>query len=261
MGRLEGRVALVTGAARGIGLAAAERLACEGATVVATDVDAEAGRAAADRIGATFLRHDVADEAQWQAVVAAVRERHGALHAVVNNAGIEGDPEAAKDPEHAPLADWNRIFAVNAGGVFLGCKHTIPLLAQSGGGSIVNVASVATLVPTPFITAYGAAKSAVVHLTQSVALHCAQAGHRIRCNSVHPGQVNTPMLQGLFARFAAQAGVSAEAFGENFRQTIPLGAYQEPADIAAAILFLVSDESRYVTGQALAVDGGYALAH
>lgn len=262
MGRLEGRVALVTGAAQGLGRGVAERFAEEGARLVLTDVNEARGREVAARTGATFHRQDVSSEDGWRELVATIEREQGALHVLVNNAGIEGDPNAPKDPENAPLADWNRIFAVNAAGVFLACKYSIPLLARSGGGSIVNFSSVASLVPTPFITAYGAAKAAVEQYSKSVALHCARAGYRIRCNSVHPGQVRTPMLEELFGRLSQQAGVTKEQFAQGFIQAhIPLGTFQEPVDVANAVLFLACDESRYVTGQSLAIDGGFTLAN
>jgi 3(or 17)beta-hydroxysteroid dehydrogenase len=261
MERMKGKVALVTGGAMGLGRGIAARLAEEGATVVLTDVNEELGAATAAELGVGFLRQDVSREEDWERVAAEVEARHGALHVLVNNAGIEGHPEAPKDPENAPLGDWNRILAVNTTGVFLGCRRCIPLMARSGGGSIVNLSSVASLVPTPFITAYGASKAAVDHLSRTVALHCARSGHRIRCNTVHPGQVRTPMLEVLFERMAAQQGVTPEAFTEGFRQGIPLGHFQEPRDIADAVLFLASDESRFITGESLAVDGGFTLAN
>jgi 3(or 17)beta-hydroxysteroid dehydrogenase len=259
--RLAGHVVLVTGAGQGIGQDVAIRMAEEGARLILTDINAVSGQGIADRLGATFLHQDVSSEAGWREVIATVERDHGRLHVLINNAGIEGDPNAAKDPERAPIEDWNRIFEVNSTGVFLACKHAIPLMAKSGGGSIVNFSSVASLVPTPFIAAYGAAKAAVEHLTRSVALHCARAGYRIRCNSIHPGQVRTPMLQILFDRMSAQAGVSSEEFAQRFLANIPLGAFQEPRDIANAVLFLSSDEARCITGQALAVDGGFTLAN
>lgn len=258
--RLAGKVALVTGAAQGLGAAVARRFAEAGARLVVTDRNAGGGAQLARAIDARFVPQDVADEPGWAALASDVAAREGALHVLVNNAGIEGDPEAPKDPEHAPREDWDGIFAVNSTGVFLGCKHMIPLLARSGGGSIVNFSSVAALLPTPFITAYGAAKAAVAHLSRSVALHCAQAGYAIRCNSIHPGQIMTPMLEGLFGRMGAAAGLSAAEFGEQWAaKQIPLRKLQEPVDIANLVLFLASDESRYITGQAIACDGGLTL--
>lgn len=259
-GRVQGSVALVTGAAQGLGLATARRLAAEGAQVVITDCNAAAGSRAAAALGARFVAQDVSDEAGWIALAADIARVEGALHVLVNNAGIEGDPQAPKDPEHAPREDWERIFAVNSTGVFLGCKHMMPLIARSGGGSIINFSSVASLLPTPFLAAYGAAKAAVEHLSRTVALHCAQAGYRIRCNSIHPGQIYTPMLAALFARMGAQAGMSAEEFAAHWAEKqIPLRKLQEPEDIATLVLFLASSESRYITGQAIACDGGLTL--
>jgi 3(or 17)beta-hydroxysteroid dehydrogenase len=261
MGRLNGRITLVTGGAMGLGEGIARRFVEEGAQVVLTDISEVAGAATARELGAHFISQDVGSEERWSEVVAEVEKRFGALHVLVNNAGTEGNSAAAKDPTGAPLSDWEQIFRVNAAGVFLGCRAAIPLIAASGGGSIVNLSSVASLVPTPFITAYGASKAAVDHLTRSVALHCARAGMSVRCNTVHPGQVRTPMLEGLFARMAAEADVSPEEFSQGFLQAIPLGRYQEPVDIANAVLFLASDEARNVTGQALVVDGGFTLAN
>lgn len=261
MGRLSGRIALVTGGAMGLGREIARRFVEEGATVVLTDLRDDAGSTTADEVGAHFLPQDVASEERWQEVASEVEGRFGGLHVLVNNAGTEGSAEAAKDPVGAPLSDWEQIFRVNTAGVFLGCRAAIPVMAASGGGSIVNLSSVASLVPTPFLTAYGASKAAVDHLTRSVALHCARGGLRVRCNTVHPGQVRTPMLEGLFTRLAAEAGVDLDDFSDGFLQAIPLGRYQEPADIAHAVLFLASEEARNITGQALVVDGGFTLAN
>lgn len=259
-GRVAGKVALVSGAAQGLGAATAARLAAEGARVVISDRNEERGRHVAAELGARFVAQDVSRESEWETLAAELAAREGALHILVNNAGIEGDPDVPKDPEHAPRADWDGIFAVNSTGVFLACKHMIPLLARSGGGSIINFSSVAALLPTPFLTAYGAAKASVAHLSRSVALHCARAGQAIRCNSIHPGQIMTPMLEGLFGRMGAAAGQSAAEFGAQWaREQIPLRQLQEPIDIANLVLFLASDEARYITGQAIACDGGLTL--
>ncbi|MEL7028568.1 MAG: glucose 1-dehydrogenase [Pseudomonadota bacterium] len=261
VGRVEGKTALVTGAAQGLGAAIAARLAEEGAQVFATDLNQDKGEAVARDVGAVFLAQDVSEPADWANVLKEIETAGRGLHILVNNAGIEGDPSAPKDPENAPHEDWSRIFRVNADSVFLGCKAATALMAKSGGGAITNMSSVAALAPTPFITAYGASKAAVAHLSRSVALHCAQQGYAIRCNSVHPGQVRTPMLDGLFARWADEQGATPEAVADGFRETIPLGAFQDPVDIANMVLFLSSDEARYVTGQAIAVDGGFTLVN
>ncbi|MEM9287954.1 MAG: SDR family oxidoreductase [Pseudomonadota bacterium] len=248
---LSGKSALVTGAAQGLGAAIADCLADRGAHVFRSDI----------KPGQGLLAHDVSDEASWQTVLDDVKADAGALHILVNNAGIEGAPDAPKDPEGTPLEDWEAIFSVNARGTFLGCKHAMALMAASGGGAITNLASVAALVPTPFITAYGASKAAVAHLTRTVALHAAQQGYAIRANAVYPGQIRTPMLNDLFGRWALEQGIGAEEVAESFRQTIPLKAFQEPRDIAETVAYLSSDLARYVTGQNIAVDGGFSLVN
>lgn len=248
----------MTGGASGLGAAAATLLAREGARVTITDIDRAAGDAAALRLGLDFVCHDVTDEAGWVELIARTIGACGRFDVLVNNAGI-GSAAGGTDPETTSLADWNRILAVNAGGVFLGCKHSIPAMRRSGGGSIINVSSIAALVATPFITAYGASKAAVRQLTMSVALHCAERGYRIRCNSVHPGQIRTPMLEGLFRDVAAAAHAEPEAIQKEFLRKIPLGEFGEPEDIAYAVLYLASDESKHVTGAQFVIDGGMQI--
>lgn len=249
-GRVSGKVIIVTGAAAGLGAAIAERLAGEGATVVRTDI---AG-------GSGVVRQDVTDEAQWQDLVTDVVKQHGRLDGLVNNAGI-ADGKGPPDPEHALADDWRRIYTVNVEGVFLGCKHAIPAIAAAGGGSIVNMSSIGALVPTPFLSAYGASKAAVMHYSRTVALHCCEQGHAIRCNSVHPGQVRTPMHVELMARTAAELGLNDEQAAEAFLSKVPMKKWQEAVDIANGVLFLMSDESRFVTGTSLVIDGGMSLTN
>jgi 3(or 17)beta-hydroxysteroid dehydrogenase len=258
---LSGKVALVTGAAQGIGAGIAACFARAGARVVLSDVNASLVYVTAEQCGGVAYSHDVSDERGWIDVIASIQAQFGALHILVNNAGVEGDITAAKDPEHATLDDWNRIFAVNSAGTFLGCKHAIPLIVASGGGSIINISSVASLLPVPFIAAYGASKASVEHFTRSVALHSARAGHHIRCNSIHPGQVRTPMLEKGVARMASQAGTPLRDFMLAMQRSIPLGQFQDAEDIGNLAVFLAADESRYITGQAIAVDGGFTLAN
>jgi 3(or 17)beta-hydroxysteroid dehydrogenase len=201
-GRVEGKVAIVTGGASGIGAATVRRLAAEGARVVVADVNRELGEAVAKEAGgaAAFAQHDVSDEASWMRLVSDTETRHGKLDVLVNNAGIV----LMANVEETTLEQWRRVHAVNSEGVFLGCKHAIPALLASGGGSIVNVSSAAALVGMPAVAAYGASKGAVRSLTKAVAVHCLQRGYPIRCNSIHPGGMVTPMAQGL-AEMAAAA--------------------------------------------------------
>jgi len=258
MTRVRDKVALVTGGAAGLGAAIVRRLTLEGAKVMIADIQTEAGQRLADELGCGFIKQDVTDEKQWEAVIDQVEKRHGALHILVNNAGIEGPCDIA-DPESTRLSDWRAIHRVNVEGVFLGCRTAIPALRRAGGGSIINLSSDAGLVATPDYTAYGASKAAVRHLTTSVALHCARNGSRIRCNSVHPGIILTPMLQRIIDDVARKRGVSAEQALQEFKAEIPQGEFQEPEDIAYAVLFLASDDAKHITGLAMLVDGGCML--
>jgi 3(or 17)beta-hydroxysteroid dehydrogenase len=255
MQRLAKKVALVTGGASGLGKAIAERLAAEGARVVISDVDRHAGTQAAASGTLVFLEQDVCDEKRWIEVVDEIKQRFGRLDVLVNNAGILG-PMNAISPVDTPLELWRRIFAVNVEGVFLGCRTAIPAMAASGGGSIVNISSIAGLRATPYATAYGASKAAVRQLTKSVAQHCAEKKLNIRCNSVHPGDVRTPLFDKGAEEIAKLRQVSLEEVLEDNRLDSPLGEFTLPEDIAAACAYLASDEARHITGTKLVVDGG-----
>lgn len=255
MARLDRQTALVTGGASGLGKAIAKRLATDGARVVITDIQADEGQATAGELGLTFLKQDVCDEMQWNEIVRAVETRHGQLNILVNNAGILGSMDAI-NPENTRLADWKKIFAVNVEGVFLGCRAAIPAMRRAGGGSIVNMASVAGLLATPYAMAYGASKATVRQMTKSVAQHCAQEKLNIRCNSVHPGNVLTPLWRKQAEESAAKRGVTLEMVIEEARSGSPLGGMTTVEDVAAAVSFLVSNEARHITGEKLIVDGG-----
>lgn len=259
-GRAEGKRVLITGGATGLGAAIARRLADEGAVVLVADIAEAAGTVLANQIGGHFFRLDVSCEADWQAAIAAIARDFGGLDALVNNAGIASS-KGGEDIERIDLADLHRIFAINVDGTILGCKHAIPLMAKSGRGSIVNLSSIAALIPAAFVIAYGASKATIAHTTRSVALHCAQAGYGIRCNSVHPGQVRTAMMNDIIERVGRETSMGSQAASTLFDSQIPLGCPQEPEDIAHAVLFLVSDESRFVTGTQLIVDGGMTLTN
>lgn len=251
MGQVDGKIALITGAASGIGAATARVLAREGAKVVITDLDDAAGTALAQEIGGTYHHHDVTDEDGWKSLIAAVEKSHGRLDVVVANAGI-GIMGPAVD---MTLADWRRQMAINVDGVFLTVKYAIPLMRKSGaGGSIVMLSSVAGLRGSAGLAGYSATKGAVRLFAKSMALECAQARDGIRVNSVHPGIIATPIWTKI-----PSGGVRGNAALDPHKiaaQTVPLGVASEPEEIANGILFLASDASRHVTGSELVIDGG-----
>jgi len=253
MGRVAGKVALVTGAGMGLGRAASLLLASEGAKVVVSDIDDRAGRETAGLIAgkggeSLFMHHDVSKPEDWPPVMAAVEEGFGRLDVMVNNAGIA----VAKTIEETTLEDWRRTMAVNLDGVFLGCQHAIKLMKRGGGGSIVNLSSIDGIVGEADLAAYCASKGAVRTLTKAVAVHCAQAGYGIRCNSIHPGYIWTPQTETYLRDLGRLEEEKAKALSRH-----PIGFLGEPSDIAYMVLYLASDESRFVTGSEMVVDGGY----
>lgn len=251
MARVGGKVALVTGAAMGIGRACAELLAAEGAAVALSDVDvAEGTRAAAALAGAgrraMFLEHDVTSEDSWARAIGQVVTAFGKLDILVNNAGVG----RSGDVEHTTLAEWQSLMRVNLDGVFLGIKHAIPAMRAAGGGSIVNLSSIEGLVGDPTLAAYDASKGGVRLLTKSAALYAAR--EKIRVNSVHPGYIWTPMVQ-----HAIEASAEPDEMRRTLERLHPVGHLGQPADIAYGVLYLASDESAFVTGSELVIDGGY----
>jgi len=258
MARLSGKVAIVTGGASGIGLGIAKRFVEEGARVVVTDVSPE-GEEIAGTVGAEFIHHDVTDERQWRTVVDSVVTQYNRIDILANNAGI-GATECRADPEDVRVADWRRLFAVNAESVLLGCKTAIPVIARSGGGAIVNTTSLIAHMPAPpGFFSYGASKASVVHMTRSIALYCARRQYAIRCNSVSPGQVVTHAMEAMWSKHAHESGRERQAIVDEDLSHIPMGRFQEPVDLANAVLFLASDEARYITGVNILVDGGMEL--
>jgi 3(or 17)beta-hydroxysteroid dehydrogenase len=258
MGRVQDKVALVTGGASGIGFAAAKLFLDEGATVVVADRDEAAAKTAVAALGqgASLHRLDVTREDEWAAVTDAVARDFGRIDILVNSAGVV----LFKDIEATTLDEWRALMAVNLDGTFLGCKHAIRVMKDRGGGggrggSIVNMSSVAGLIGSGNLAAYSASKGGVRLLTKSVALHCARKGYNIRCNSVHPSFADTPMLRATIA--AARNPAKLEA---NFTAAAPLGRLAQPIEIARTILFLASDESAFTTGAELVVDGGLTAA-
>jgi 3alpha(or 20beta)-hydroxysteroid dehydrogenase len=248
MPRLADKVALITGAANGQGAADAELFVREGAAVVLTDIDSAAGEALTKRLAerggrALFRPHDVADEAGWTEAVATALSAFGGLHVLVNNAGTI----AYQGIADSELADWNRVMAVNLTGAMLGMKHCAPALRDAGGGSIINLSSTAGLTAHTY-AAYTASKWALRGLTKTAVLEF--SGWNVRINSIHPSLIDN-------TGFARDGG---EAFRQAARQAVPLGRLGMPQDTAELVLFLASDESRYITGAEISIDGGYIAA-
>jgi NAD(P)-dependent dehydrogenase (short-subunit alcohol dehydrogenase family) len=252
MGRVEGKVALVTGAAQGLGRAIAELLGREGAHVVVTDIQDELGASVADGIAnASFLPHDVAVEEDWERVIGDVLSARGALHILVNNAGIA----LQKNVVDTTLEEWRRLQAINLDGVFLGVKHGIPAIAASGGGSIVNLSSMEGIIAHPEMAAYNASKGGVRLLTKSAALYCGKQRTGVRVNSVHPAFATGPLLEEYLDAQPDREKALAE-----LKDAHPIGYLGEPQDVAYGVLYLASDESKWVTGTELVLDGGWTAA-
>jgi NAD(P)-dependent dehydrogenase (short-subunit alcohol dehydrogenase family) len=257
-GRVEGKIALVTGGAQGLGEATARMLVSHGARVAITDVNGEGARAIAADINrknpgaAIAITHDVTSEDQWRHAIDETVKAFGGLHVLVNNAGIS----LVKSVEDLTLEEWHRVHAVDLDGVFLGCKAAIAPMARTVkdtglGGSIVNISSISGIIAGHNMAAYNSAKAAVGHLSKSVALHCARKNYGIRSNSIHPVFVATPILN----HHVRRHGGKDEAYAKLGAQ-VPLGRIADPDDIAYAVLYLASDESKFVTGAELKVDGG-----
>ncbi len=254
-GRVAGKTALITGAAGGLGQAMAWMLVREGARVAVTDMNLAGATALAEAInadhpGAAFaFVHDVTDEAQWVSVIDQAVAAMGGLSILINNAGIGGELVWA---EQDTLENWRRVQAVNVESIMLGCKHAMPHLRASGAGSIINISSVAGLAAAPGMGAYNATKAAVWMYTKTVALEAAKAGWNVRCNSVHPVFIKTPILD----PFVAMAGGDEGLAHEKLARGIPLKRIGEPDDVAYCALYLASDESKFVTGAEFKIDGG-----
>jgi len=252
MERVKNKVALVTGAAQGLGAATSMMLAREGAKVVLTDINidsaSEQAKAINDEVpgSALAIAQDVTDAKRWSVVLDETRNQFGGLNILVNNAGI-GSVGSVEDES---FEQWQRVHAVNLDGVFHACKQALPLMSKSGGGSIVNISSISGIIASHNLAAYNSAKAAVRHLSKSVALHCARAGNNVRCNSVHPAFIDTPILDGM------SGGLDRETALAKLGRQIPLGHVGQPDDVAFAVLYLASDESKFVTGTEIRIDGG-----
>lgn len=249
--RLAGKTALITGAASGLGAACARRFHAEGARVMLTDQNGPGVQSVANSLeGAAWMVHDVTSEEDWDAAMAEAARCFGPVGVVVNNAGVG----LFKNVETTTLEEWRSVMAVNADGPFLGCRAAV-LAMKATGGSIINVSSAAGLVGDGNLAAYCASKGAVRLLTKSVALHCARRGYGVRCNSVHPSFTDTPMVQEM-----VESARSPDRMRAGLAQSSPLGRLARPEEVVAAILFLASDESSFVTGAEIVVDGGLTAA-
>ena len=249
MGRLEGKTALVTGAASGIGLQTSIRLAEEGALVMMTDINHEEGLQQAEKLGAnaTFLKLDITEEEEWISVLEETVKRFDRLDVLVNSAGMV----LIADVEQITLEDWRKVHAVNLDGTFLGCKHGVRVMKEFGAGSIINLSSVSGMIGGFNLAAYNSSKGAVRMLTKSVALHCARAGYGIRCNSIHPTFIETPMLESMI-----RDSPDPEKARQTLVRQVPLRRIGKPDDVANMIVYLASDESTFVTGTEMVIDGG-----
>ncbi len=253
MGRVSNKMAFITGGAQGLGEAMARMLAKEGAKVTVTDINGEGAEATAVAINTDYcegtafaFQQDLTDEARWQEVLQAGHDAMGGLNVLVNNAGI-GTMGSVEDESYTA---FRKVQAVDVDSIFLGCKYAIPLMRDHGLGSIINISSIAGIIASHNYVSYNAAKAAVRHMSKSIALHGAKTGGQIRCNSVHPTFINTPILDGVKQMFGEEEGLAKLA------RQVPLGRVGEPDDIAYAVLYLASDESKFVTGAELKVDGG-----
>ncbi len=253
--RLEGKVALITGAAQGIGEAIAILFAQEGAHVICSDIQDNKGKAVAQKCSqnSLYLHLDVREEKDWRKVIAEIEKKFGRLDILVNNAGITGFQEGfgPQDPEHASLESWRSVHATNSDGVFLGCKYAIQAMKQNSHASIINISSRSGLVGIPGAAAYASSKAAIRNHTKTVALYCCQQGYNIRCNSIHPAAILTPMWEPMLG-----TGAAREKTMEMITKDIPMQRMGMPEDVANAALFLASEESKYITGIELTIDGG-----
>ncbi len=249
MPRLNNKLCVITGAARGIGAAIAQAFVNEGAQVLLTDINEAEGAKTAAKMGAHFMRLDVSNEDHWDALAAAYPRIDG----LVNNAGITGFERGmvAHDPENGKLCDWRAVHAVNTDGTFLGCRYAIKAMRESGAGSIINISSRSAMVGIPMASAYAASKAAIRNHTKTVALYCAQQGLDIRCNSIHPAAILTPMWEPMLGNDAEREANMAAMVRDT-----PMQRFGTPQEVAAIAVLLASDEVRYMTGAELTVDGG-----
>jgi NAD(P)-dependent dehydrogenase (short-subunit alcohol dehydrogenase family) len=249
MDRLKNKRAVITGAARGIGEGIARAFLDEGAHVIVTDVDTQLGAALAKNIGAAFFKLDVKLESDWDALALS----HPQIDILVNNAGVTGfeNSPGPHDPENASLSDWRAVHAVNTDGTFLGCRYAIRAMRKAASGAIINISSRSGLVGIPGAAAYAASKAAIRNHSKTVALYCAQQGLDIRCNSVHPAAILTPMWEPMLGDSATRDATMAALVKDT-----PMQRFGTVDEVAALCVLLASDEARYITGAEMTIDGG-----
>tara|TARA_B100000530_G_scaffold121019_1_gene75434 strand:+ start:176 stop:946 length:771 start_codon:yes stop_codon:yes gene_type:complete len=248
MHRVKGKIALITGGASGIGKAAAILLAEEGAQIIVSDINVKSANETANEIGnsAIAYEHDVTDEGSWKILLSKIKHKFGHINILVNCAGIA----MIGNIEETTLEDWKNIHAVDLDSIFLGCKTALPIMVDNGPGSIINLSSISGIIAGHNLAAYNSAKAGVRHLTKSIALHCAKKKYDIRCNSVHPAFINTNMLDDILPK-----GNREESL-ERLSRQVPLGRIGEVKDVAWAIVYLASEESKFMTGAEIVLDGG-----
>lgn len=251
MGRVQDKIILLTGGAMGLGKADAEHLIAEGAHVIITDYNAEAGEATAQELGerCEFMQQDVTEPARWNEIIAQIEQTHGRLDVLINNAAVTVFGSIAD----ISYEDFKRCYTVDVDSIFLGCKAALPLMAKTGG-SIINMSSGAALSASPDLCAYNSAKAAIPMLTKSIALYCAREQNNVRVNAVLPGTILTPNVQSV-----ADGTPDPEATLAGFAEAQPIGRMGEPEDIAHIIVYLASDESKFATGAAFSIDGGLGI--
>ena len=248
MNRIQDKVVVITGAASGLGLADAKLLVAEGALVIMTDIDIANGEARAKEFGATFIQQDVSDEASWSELMKVIKRKFGRLDGLVNNAGIA--PIA--NIEDLDTETWRKVLSIHLDGTFFGCQAAIKLMKENGGGSIVNMSSTAALVGIGPYLAYSAAKGGIRSMTKSIAIHCRQNKLNIRCNSVHPGSINTPMVHHALKTLMGK-DIMAQEDPEQTRLELGIG---EPDDVAHMVAYLISDEAKHINGTEMVIDNG-----
>ena len=252
MKRLQNKIALITGAAQGIGLATAKLFAKNGAKVLLTDINEEGVLTQSEKMKLDYpdqilaIKHDVTSADDWKTAVNYIDSEFGGINILVNNAGIM----AVGTIEDETFEQWKHVHNIDLDSVFLGCKYTIPIMKKQKKGSIINVSSISGIIAGHNLAAYNSAKAGVRHLSKSVAVHCAREKNDIRCNSIHPVFIDTNLLEGLYKKLGKEKAI------EKLSRQIPMGKIGEPNDVAFAILYLASDESKFVTGTEIRIDGG-----